>query len=98
MEDFTDLDHCYECPEEGVVIQPLFVVIPPVEIRTGKFEDCSNICYLNPWSCIYFIFFTSKFQGNMKNMCVLFKERSDEIHLMSGVISGRVMEFYEDFI
>ena len=32
----------------------------------------------------------------MKNMCVLYEERVYEKYYMPGVISGRIMEYYED--
>ena len=67
-------------------------------MRTGKYEDCSNLCLYNQWRCKYFLFFSEKFQGPMKNMCVLYEERVFEKYFMPGVISGRIMEYYEDII
>ena len=78
--------------------RPSYLRWPPIEMRTGKYEDCSNLCLYNQWRCKYFLFFSDKFQGPMKNMCVLYEERVYEKYYMPGVISGRIMEYYEDII
>lgn len=88
------MDICPECPKEGVLIPPMELSVPPVKIRTGKMEDCKQLCYHNTWSCQYFIFFTDKFQGDMKNMCVMFERRMMETLSMPGVISGRGADSY----
>ena len=88
------MDICPECPKEGVLIPPMELTVPPVKIRTGKMEDCKQLCYHNTWTCQYFIFFTEKFQGDMKNMCVMFERRREETLKMPGVISGRGFDSY----
>ena len=72
----------------------MFLTLPPIKIRTGRFEDCKNVCYLNERRCKFFIFFTNKFVGNLSNMCVMFKEEyGNNIH-MPGVISGAAREYF----
>ena len=84
----TEFDSCPFCPKWDTLIRPTFLTLPPFKIRTGRFEDCKNICYLNEKQCEYFIFFTDKFEGNLSNICVLFKETYGKIVYMPGVISG----------
>ena len=71
----------------------MFLTLPPIKIRTGRFEDCKNVCYLNERGCKYFIFFTDKFVGNLTNMCVMFKEEYGKKIHMPGVISGAAREY-----
>ena len=60
-----------------------------VKIRTGRYEDCKNICFLNYWDCDYFVFFTDKFPENMTHLCIMFEDRLDITIHMPGVISGK---------
>ena len=54
-------------------------------------DICAMLMYTD---CSFFIFFTPEYDGEMKNVCVLFKERfNDKIH-MKGVISGAGEENY----
>ena len=61
-------------------------------------REISGTKYVTNNRCRYFLYFTEDFKGPMKNMCVLYEETTGQSIFMSGVISGRVMEFYEDLL
>ena len=74
--------------------------MPISYIKSGKWEDCLELCQLfdnlNLDSCNYFNFYSSEFDGDLKNYCVVFSNAlygdasiSDiEQTPMKGVISG----------
>ena len=75
--------------------------MPISYIKSGKWEDCLELCQLfdnlNLDSCNYFNFYSSEFDGDLKNYCVVFSMILDGNNLldieqtrlpMKGVISG----------
>ena len=74
--------------------------MPISYIKSGKWEDCLELCqllYNLDWdSCFYFNFYSSEFDGDLKNYCVVFSKAlyGDASILdveqipMKGVISG----------
>ena len=47
---------------------PRLLSMPPIEVRSGKYEDCKNICYMNYQTCKYFTFYTEEFIGELKSV------------------------------
>ena len=53
-----------------------------MKIRSGRYQDCQAQCKaLWPDQCRNFIFYTDKYEGALKNYCVLF---TDELRDLGG--------------
>ena len=92
---------CFGCPKNDTFILPKYINLPITYIKSGKWEDCLELCQLihNTYqpmenNCYYFNFYSSEFDGDLKNYCNLFSESVDEDDFpiaqrpMKGVISG----------
>ena len=96
---------CQGCPKNDTIILPKYINLPITYIKSGKWEDCMELCQLiynnQPFSfayhannCYYFNFYSSEFDGDLKNYCNLFSEIRDrdgnsiKQSPMKGVISG----------
>ena len=99
---------CIGCPKNDTIILPKYIDLPISYIKSGKWEDCLELCRLFHdlyWSgygydpleddCNYFNFYSSEFDGDLKNYCVIFSRILDEDYIldieeipMKGVISG----------
>ena len=86
---------CIGCPKNDTIILPKYIDLPISYIKSGKWEDCLELCQLfdnlNWDSCNYFNFYSSEFDGELKNYCIIFSrilESKAEQRPMKGVISG----------
>ena len=94
--------NCIGCPKTDTIILPKYINLPITKIKSGKWEDCLELCKLihdqhysanQDDDCNYFNFYTSEFDGDLKNYCNLFSQR-EEIDIftaerpMKGVVSG----------
>ena len=97
---------CQGCPKNDTIILPKDITLPISYIKSGKWEDCLELCqlfhnlYLSDWmvglenDCNYFNFYSSEFDGDLKNYCIVFSEVIDwngyymKQKPMKGVISG----------
>ena len=96
---------CPFCPTNDTYIEPLEITLPIVKIRSGRYTDCQDLCVALYFSaCNYFNFYTSEYEGDLKNHCVLFMHKLDESlwnverrdlkKPMKGVISGKGVDEY----
>ena len=94
---------CVGCPKNNTIILPKYINLPITHIKSGKWEDCLELCNLihdQPYYyCNYFNFYTSEFDGDLKNYCNLFSEILDGEDIftaqrpMKGVVSGALQTY-----
>ena len=95
---------CYGCPKNDTIILPKYIDLPISYIKSGKWEDCLELCQLfdnlNWDSCNYFNFYSSEFDGDLKNYCIVFSKTvyndgifDIEQRPMKGVISGALTSY-----
>ena len=99
---------CYGCPKNDTIILPKYIDLPISYIKSGKWEDCLELCQLFDnldWdSCNYFNFYSSEFDGDLKNYCIVFSKIIEGGNIfdikrrpMKGVISGALTSFCSDY-
>ena len=85
---------CPFCPTNDTYIEPLEITLPIVKIRSGRYTDCQDLCIALYFSdCTYFNFYTSEYEGDLKNYCVLFMwaNPGDKIVLQGHCITLKIL-------